>query len=132
MTACRALGDPTGRAEGGDASFTTRSALEPAPTAAPGAPETPSSGQAAVLAAPVTIVPDELTNSLLVRATPADLAVIQSAVEQLDLRPLQVLIEVLTPRVLRDDAAIDASAADALEAAKRTGAKLEPPEEREL
>jgi general secretion pathway protein D len=37
----------------------------------------------------------------------------------------------ITPRVLRDDAAVDASAADALEAAKRTGAKLEPPEERE-
>jgi general secretion pathway protein D len=43
----------------------------------------------------VTIVPDELTNSLLVRASQADFDVMKEAVEQLDIRPLQVLIEVL-------------------------------------
>jgi len=43
----------------------------------------------------VTIVPDELTNSLLVRASGADFDVLKRAVDQLDIRPLQVLIEVL-------------------------------------
>jgi general secretion pathway protein D len=65
----------------------------------------PMSAQAAVpSAAPpaegsvsgtAVIVPDEITNSLLIRATPEDFAVFQDAVQQLDIRPLQVLIEVL-------------------------------------
>jgi general secretion pathway protein D len=63
-----------------------------APTAGP--PDRPTARQSA-LAGPVTIVPDELTNSLLVRASEEDFQVIQEAVEQLDIRPLQVLIEVL-------------------------------------
>jgi general secretion pathway protein D len=52
-------------------------------------------GPSASLAGPVTIVPDELTNALLIRATEHDFEVLKDAVEQLDLRPLQVLIEVL-------------------------------------
>lgn len=63
-------------------------------------------GQAAVrsstLAGSVTIVPDELTNSLLVRASLADFDVIKEAVEQLDIRPLQVLIEVLIVEARHD------------------------------
>ncbi|MBK9067240.1 MAG: hypothetical protein IPL76_10220 [Gemmatimonadetes bacterium] len=47
------------------------------------------------LSGPVTLVPDELTNALLVRATAADFSLIRAAVEELDLRPLQVLVEVL-------------------------------------
>ncbi len=47
------------------------------------------------LIGPVTIVPDELTNSLLVRASREDFDVIREAVDQLDIRSLQVLIEVL-------------------------------------
>lgn len=47
------------------------------------------------LAGSVTIVPDELTNALLIRATKEDFDVLVRAVEQLDIRPLQVLIEVL-------------------------------------
>jgi general secretion pathway protein D len=58
----------------------------------------------ASLAGPVTIVPDELTNSLLVRASLEDFAVIAQAVEQLDLRPLQVLIQVLIVEIRRDRA----------------------------
>lgn len=57
----------------------------PTPAVAPGASFTGS----------VTIVPDELTNSLLVRASAADFDVLKQAVDQLDIRPLQVLIEVL-------------------------------------
>ncbi len=60
--------------------------------------------EGAMLAGPVTIVPDELTNSLLVRASEEDHAVIAEAVAQLDLRPLQVLIQVLIVEVRRDRA----------------------------
>ena len=61
------------------------------PPASPGpVPQRPSS-----LEGPVTIVPDELTNSLLVRAGKEDFDVVSEAVEQLDIRPLQVLVEVL-------------------------------------
>ena len=43
----------------------------------------------------VTIVPDEITNSLLARASREDFEVLERAVAELDIRPLQVLIEVL-------------------------------------
>ena len=46
----------------------------------------------------MTIVPDELTNALLVRASREDFEVLTEAVTQLDIRPLQVLIEVLIVR----------------------------------
>ncbi len=63
-------------------------------------------GQAAVrqssLVGTVTIVPDELTNSLLVRASQQDYDVIKEAVDQLDIRPLQVLIEVLIVEARHD------------------------------
>lgn len=49
----------------------------------------------------VQIVPEEATNSLLVRAQSADWDVIKQAIESLDLRPLQVLIEVLIAEVRR-------------------------------
>ena len=49
----------------------------------------------------IQIVPDETTNSLLIRAQPADYATIRQAVEALDLRPLQVFIEVLIAEVRR-------------------------------
>jgi len=51
----------------------------------------------------VTIVPDEVTNSLLVRATPADWLIVQQAIQSLDLRPLQVVIEVLIAEVRHSD-----------------------------
>jgi general secretion pathway protein D len=49
----------------------------------------------ATLSGEVTIVPDALTNALLIRCTPADFEILRAAVDQLDIRPLQVLIEVL-------------------------------------
>jgi general secretion pathway protein D len=54
------------------------------------------------LAGTVTIVPDELTNSLLVRASETDFDVLKEAVDQLDIRPLQVLIEVLIVEARHD------------------------------
>lgn len=47
----------------------------------------------------VQIVADEATNSLLVRAQPEDWEVLRQSIETLDLRPLQVLIEVLIAEV---------------------------------
>jgi general secretion pathway protein D len=57
----------------------------------------------ATLTGPVTVVPDHLSNSLLVRASPADFATLEQAVNQLDIRPLQVLIEVLIVEARHDD-----------------------------
>lgn len=51
----------------------------------------------------VQVVPDENTNSLLVRASPADWEVIQQAIQAVDLRPMQVLIEVLIAEVRRSN-----------------------------
>ena len=62
------------------------------------APLTTMSGQ---VQGDVQIVPDETTNSLLVRASAGDWAVIQQAVQAIDLRPAQVLIEVLIAEVRR-------------------------------
>jgi general secretion pathway protein D len=45
------------------------------------------------------IVADEATNSLLIRAEPEDWEVLRQSIETLDLRPLQVLIEVLIAEV---------------------------------
>lgn len=78
---------------------TARPTSPAAPAQAPAAP-TPGSlpGQ---LGGEIYIVPDEATNSLLVRAEPADWQIIQQAVGALDLRPLQVLIEVMIAEVRR-------------------------------
>jgi len=54
------------------------------------------------LSADATIIPDPSTNSLLVRASKADYDLIVAAVKELDVRPLQVLIEVLIAEVRRD------------------------------
>jgi type II secretory pathway component GspD/PulD (secretin) len=70
----------------------------------PRAPRTPQprEGLAVGLQAPVHIVPDARTNSLLIRATEADYRTIQAAIGELDVRPLQVIIEVLVAEVRRD------------------------------
>ena len=49
------------------------------------------------------IVPTEGTNQIIVRATPADFALIQALVQTIDLRPLQVLIEVSIVEVTRSN-----------------------------
>ncbi len=54
------------------------------------------------LSGAVTIVPDELTNALLIRASQTDYDVLKAAVDQLDIRPLQVLIEVLIVETRHD------------------------------
>jgi general secretion pathway protein D len=59
-------------------------------------------GVVATLAGEVTIVPDAGTNSLMIRASQRDFELIEAAVQQLDVRPLQVLIEVLIVEVRKD------------------------------
>lgn len=58
--------------------------------------------RAAVLGGDLVMVPDERTNALLVRATAVDFQLISEAVRQLDIRPLQVLIEVVVAEVRRN------------------------------
>src|SRR5581483_2590807 len=62
----------------------------PLPQTMPG-----TAGRAATLTGELTIVADARANNLLVRANRADLELIRAAVEQIDVRPAQVLIEVL-------------------------------------
>ena len=59
-------------------------------------------GHAATFTGDVTIVPDPRSNSLLVRATPEDFALVEAAVKALDTRPLEVLIEVIIAEVQRN------------------------------
>jgi general secretion pathway protein D len=59
-------------------------------------------GRAATITGELTIVANPRANSLLVRANRADFELIQAAVQQIDVRPLQVLIEVLIVEARRD------------------------------
>ena len=73
----------------------------------------------------VQIVPDPRTNALLIRATAADYETIRAAINELDTRPLQVLIEVLIAEVRRDrqfGLGVDVRVPEQLE--PRTGATL--------
>ena len=72
----------------------------------------------------VQIVPDQVTNALLVRAEPADWDILRQTIEALDLRPLQVLIEVLIAEVRRTDdfrLGVSVSASGIVEGARVTG-----------
>lgn len=62
----------------------------------------PVGGREAQLAGETTIVPDAGSNSLLVRASASDFELIRAAVQELDVRPLQVLIEVVIAEARRD------------------------------
>ncbi len=67
-----------------------------------GAQPPPTAPQPGALSGSVTIVPDQLTNSLLIRTSEQDFHLLTQAVDQLDIRPLQVLIEVLIVEARRD------------------------------
>jgi general secretion pathway protein D len=74
----------------------------PAPAVPPGEGAGGGAVKMASLSGDVTIVPDQLTNSLLVRSSSEDFAVLTEAIDQLDIRPLQVLIEVLIVEARHD------------------------------
>lgn len=72
------------------------------PGGAPAGAVASVAGRSATLSGDVTIIPDSRTNSLLIRASRADYTLIQAGVQQIDVRPLQVLIEVLIAEVRKD------------------------------
>lgn len=74
------------------------------PLSPPASQPSATTGRIATLAGETIIVPDPRANSLLVRASRPDFELIQAAVTQVDVRPLQVLIEVLIAEVRRDRA----------------------------
>jgi general secretion pathway protein D len=59
-------------------------------------------GRDATLIGDVTIVPDPRSNSLLIRSSQSNFDLIVAAVQELDTRPLQVLIEVIIAEVQRN------------------------------
>jgi general secretion pathway protein D len=69
------------------------------PQAMPGA-----AGRPATLTGDITIVADGRLNSLLIRSNRNDFELIRAVVQQLDIPPLQVLIEALVVEVRRDRA----------------------------
>ena len=73
-----------------------------APQAGTDASSAPSLAAVAGLSAENSIVPDPGSNSLLVRGTVSDSVLVQDAVRALDVRPLQVLIEVIIAEVRKD------------------------------
>ncbi len=75
--------------------------VAPVEAAASGQPQ-PVTKQVAELSGDVTIIPDSRSNNLLIRASRQDFELIRAAVEQLDVRPLQVLIEVVIAELRRD------------------------------
>ena len=72
----------------------------------PGAtqPPSPLMVRSASFLGDVTIVPDPRSNSLLIRSSREDYQLIEAAANAIDVRPLQVLIEVLVVEVRRDRA----------------------------
>lgn len=72
------------------------------PPGAGDAPAVPSLVAASGLSAENAIVPDPGSNSLLVRGTVSDSVLVLNAVRALDVRPLQVLIEVIIAEVRKD------------------------------
>ncbi len=86
----------------GTLSDVLRSSRTAPPTEGGGAAPTAADEGSASLRGGVTIVPDELTNSLLIRASATDFAVLREGITQLDIRPLQVLIEVVAVEARKD------------------------------
>jgi general secretion pathway protein D len=61
-----------------------------------------AAARSASLSGEVVIIPDARANSLLIRASRADYALIAAAVREIDVRPLQVMIEVIIAEVRKD------------------------------
>ncbi|MEP6766569.1 MAG: secretin N-terminal domain-containing protein [Gemmatimonadaceae bacterium] len=88
---------------------------QPGTTQAPAAPGTLSAA-----ANDIRIVAEESTNSLMIRATAQDYQILQGLIQTVDLRPLQVLIEVTIAEVQRNK---DLNVGISGTAAKHSGTK---------
>ena len=75
-----------------------RDLIPPGQITSPGG-QTPLIGRAAIITGELVIVPDPRSNSLLIRASAQDFELTQAAVKELDIRPLQVLIQVTIAEV---------------------------------
>ena len=100
-------GDVSGALPGTLSEELRRNLVAPSGAEARAAAARPSPGDTgglrrAVLEGAVTVVPDPFTNALLIRATLRDAELIRAAVQELDVRPLQVLIEVVVVEARRD------------------------------
>jgi len=76
-------------------------AASPADQGLPVAPVSTQEG--ARMLGEIRIVPDERTNALIIKATPADYRLIEEAIAKLDMMPKQVLIEVLAVEITLTD-----------------------------
>ena len=99
----------------------------PLSTAPPAAADSNAvvAGSPAELRGPIQIVPDLPTNALLIRSSNADYEVLRRAIDQLDTRPLQALIEVVIAEIRNDhqhDLGLDLTVPDQLE--PRSGAHV--------
>ena len=95
-----AIGELGGRQRSLDTELRDNLVQSPSPPASP-ATQAPTVRSASFVG-DVTIVPDSRSNSLLVRASREDYQLVEAAVREIDVRPLQVLIEVLVVEVRRD------------------------------
>ena len=96
-----ALGEPVGRRSTLSRELESNQ-VPPATTGS--APESAAGmgGRQASFAGEVIIVPDPRANSLLIRASARDFELVNAAVKELDIRPLQVLISVTIAEVRKD------------------------------
>ena len=69
---------------------------------APTAGDTTGAAREAGLVGQTTIVPDQATNALVIRTAPPNFSVLQGTIDELDVRPPQVLLEVLIAEVTLD------------------------------
>jgi general secretion pathway protein D len=74
------------------------------PAATPSVAAESSKAQTQGLLGRTTIVPDQATNSLVIRTAPPNFSVLQATIDELDIRPPQVLLEVLIAEVTLDRA----------------------------
>lgn len=82
-------------------------------------------GQRGLLEGAVEIVPDTRTNTIFVLASPRDYETVSAAIGEMDVRPLQVLIEVLIAEVRRSDNFALGTSVDVPAAGNDVGFQLE-------
>ena len=103
-----------------------RGNLMPPAGASVNGPAPAQNARSGSLSGELTVVADTRANALLVRANAADVALIRAVVEALDVRPLQVLIEVTIAEVRRDRTlGIQLDGALAPTSVGRSGASIE-------
>ena len=75
----------------------------PAPTPSPQISLGPSGGGEALVSDITRIIPDEVTNTIVILATPEDFVLMNETIQKIDIVPRQVMIEVLIAEVTLGD-----------------------------